>query len=302
MSEEQSAHLLANAESALEDGKPSMALALLHSVPAEIKEAPAFRRHYLQLQAVCRIQLAHTSTLHSSPSPWWSVLGLDGDEVSDLRDIKRHFKRMAVLVHPDRCSLSCAGEAFALLQQGCETLVESIDYRHHCQKNDRKRTKTEETTTTGRKFPKHDKDDFFNSEDDEEVLAGDENEYAWWTKWDDTSVEKQVVDLGNDENEGELGEERKKEESDEDRRALEAMSCDELAAEIRNRQDAMLSAPPPPGKSLQDLRAALLKARSTLNAKLLLARSNAASRENNHNDDDDNITNSTTTASGGFLL
>ena len=44
MSEVQSAHLLANAESALEDGKPSMALALLHSVPAEIKEDPAFHR------------------------------------------------------------------------------------------------------------------------------------------------------------------------------------------------------------------------------------------------------------------
>eukprot|EP00884_Botryococcus_braunii_P008932 jgi/Botrbrau1/1803/Bobra.146_1s0002.1 len=70
---------------------------------------PDLQRHEL----VCRIHLS------ASKGDWWEVLGLEKGKTADIR---QQFKRLALQVHPDKCTCFGAESAFKLLQKAAEKL------------------------------------------------------------------------------------------------------------------------------------------------------------------------------------
>ena len=108
-----------------------------------------------------------------------------------------------------------------------------------------------------------------NYDDDEER----DDEFAWWTKWDDTAAEKLIKSDKMKSSETEIGDssvggvENEMNESVDDQKVLESMSSKELEMEVRARQDDMF-ATLPANMTLQNLRERLLRARTALNKKI----------------------------------
>lgn len=260
---------LAQAETNIINNNFLEALSSLRSAQPSIKHesdestATSDMRRYMQLQALCRIELASTSAIKTNNAleSWWQVFGLENHEPSSttncktttatattatattaaVKDINRQYKRLAILIHPDKCSLPCAQNTFKKLQQGMEALIESL-----------------ECSERARKKPKQSEDD----EKEEKEFSEGEEEFAWWTTWDNP-----YADGSSSESEGQEAQLKKKEEEEKDITMLCGLDSRQLAKEVRVRQDAMLSRPPP-GCTMQDMKTTLLRARKILNAKL----------------------------------
>ncbi|XP_072019326.1 dnaJ homolog subfamily C member 14-like isoform X2 [Amphiura filiformis] len=58
------------------------------------------------------------------PDDAYAVLGV-GDAASD-DDIKKYYRKQCVMVHPDKCNLRHANDAFQMLQKGYETLTDPV--------------------------------------------------------------------------------------------------------------------------------------------------------------------------------
>ena len=264
--------LLDKAETALNNGKPSMAMALLHSAQPRMTTSaglPNHLRRYLQLQAIARIQIANKN----NPSHLWDIFGIGIPSDTSKPDLKRQYKRLAALIHPDKCNIQGAGEAFSSLQNALNTLLERLEkedfkgtekkkarFDHHSQEQE---SEAEQPTAQEEGLRKD------NYDDDEER----DDEFAWWTKWDDTAAEKLIKSDKMKSSETEIGDssvggvENEMNESVDDQKVLESMSSKELEMEVRARQDDMF-APLPANMTLQNLRERLLRARTALNKKI----------------------------------
>jgi hypothetical protein len=253
---------LAQAETHIINNNFLEALTSLRSAQPSIKQQSSDEfsttsdaHRYMQLQALCRIELAFASKTSNSLETWWHVFGLENTDPSSsiatckttttttaaattAKDIKRHYKRLAFLIHPDKCSLPCAPDTFKKLQQGMEALIESLE----CSERARKKAKQSEG----------------NGEEEEE-----EKEFAWWSTWDNPYADGISSDATAEGQEAQL----KKEEEEKDNALLSALSSRELAKEVQGRQDAMLSRLLP-GCTMHDMKTTLLRARKMLHAKL----------------------------------
>ncbi|PSC75769.1 dnaJ-like protein subfamily C member 8-like isoform X2 [Micractinium conductrix] len=89
---------LAAAEVAVAGGSPGSCLALLSALPAAQRQGLPARR----LQALCDIQLAGRAG--ASPS-WWQAFGLEAYGATPA-DVRRQYRRLAALVHPDKCGVA----------------------------------------------------------------------------------------------------------------------------------------------------------------------------------------------------
>lgn len=265
----ESASILDKVEDALNDDKPKMAMTLLHTAQPQIKAtigaSPHALRRYFQLLAVTRIQLAHkppqNSTTETSICAWWDVFGIANPSEASITEVKRQYKRLAALIHPDKCNLQGAGAAFTLLQDGLEVLLANIADREGGKEQKRKKAKrssgNEEAPAT---------DD--GSAETEEEPSGDldDDEFAWWSEWDDTWADKWSKNQKNSsENESSKAPEESEEEKD--MAALAKLSSEELLAEFNKRQKGLFS-PLLPGENLSHRRAAIVRARAAINAKL----------------------------------
>ncbi|KAG7672497.1 hypothetical protein NADE_001683 [Nannochloris sp. 'desiccata'] len=260
---------LAQAETHITNNKFLEALTSLRSAQPYIRQegdeflTPFDVHRYMQLQALCRIELASTSAINSSNSldTWWHVFGLETQDPSSsipiwetttttaaatmptvVKDVKRQYKRLAMLIHPDKCSLHCAQDIFKKLQQGMEALVESLE----CSEKAKKKVKQNE-----------------DDEEEEEKFSKEEEEFAWWTTWDSPYADGISSDTAAEDMEAQ----QKREQEDKDIAFLSGLDSQQLAKEVRVRQDAILSRPPP-GCTIQDMKTTLLRARKILNAKI----------------------------------
>jgi hypothetical protein len=229
---------------------------------------------------VCLIQLEYTSGKSSTNSleAWWHVFGLENQdhlptftspkttattanrETLKIKEFKRQYKRLAILIHPDKCALPCAQDAFHKLRQGMDALIESV-----------------EGSERARKKRKHDNDDDEGEDGEGETDLSEEEteqeeEFAWWTEWDNPYPG--TIPNSNTGAAGGQGLEaqQQKEEADAEAKEkdlifLSALDTEKLTLEVRARQDAMLSRPPPEC-TIHDMKAALLRARTILNSKL----------------------------------
>jgi curved DNA-binding protein CbpA len=167
-----------------------------------------------------------------------------------LQNIKKQYKRLAILIHPDKCSIPIASNLFNVLQQGIEALIEHVE----CSEKARKKVKNDD---------KGEKDLFDEAQDDDD-------EFAWWTEWDNPNTgNNDGANAASTTEEVELQQKKEKEAKDDDVNFLTLMQpLEKLSEEVRARQNAMLSRPPP-GKTLQDMKIALVRAKTILNDRLI---------------------------------
>lgn len=219
------------AETALLHGDYEAALETLEGIQFSLCNAPC-RRKILQLKALARVHMVETSCLS-----WWQAFELDPPPTSSSNDVKRAFKRLAALIHPDKCETPDAGTAFAALQGGLELLLNEIESGGGSASPHAKRSK--QTDKDGQR------------------------EFNWWDGWEEEDTEF----LPNRESD-EAGQK-------DARQLADTMSVEELDAEVRRRQ-ALLSTRSD-GKERPDLHAlrdALSRARQALSAKLNSNRTN----------------------------
>ena len=276
------AELVAAAEERLTAGDPGGCLALLAAAPQSLQRQCLPLR---QLQALCHIQLAG-SAASASGGGWWQVLGL-APETATPEAVRRQYKRLAALVHPDKCgrlggaAQAAAGQGFQRLQAAAGKLLDSLEGGGGGGGSGgggnpaRKRSRADAGGDIG----------LDGEEEDEAGSAGwapDGGGFPWWDAWDDavpppggSRPARQPQPQGfvadrDAEEEGGQGQ-------------LQRLSLDELRGEVRRRQAVLLEPPPRDAKGrpvpLAQLQAALGRARTALAARLAAAAATAAHRD-----------------------
>lgn len=230
-----------------------------------------------------------SSPRHAAVAPCVQVLGLPSDGFpASTADIRRQYKLLAALVHPDKCAWSGAGEAFASLRAAADSLLEAAEQS------------TEAGTGSGGPRSKRRRTDDAGgatAADDSDGGHGwvpDGGGFPWWDEWDAPvslsrpaaagateagpaeraaaggahATGQQRADSGTTAASGTEGQQQAQSSSEErDRDDLIGMSLDELRAEVRRRQATLLS--PQVDETgrrvpLQQLQAALRRARTLL--------------------------------------
>lgn len=290
---------LAEAETLLAAGDAGVALAVLKGLQPVLE--PLGLKHpdmrlIMQMKAACIISMASESKEQSS---WWEVrpgrsggsplfsrlspakhtlihnrssvqvFGLDPISATPSQ-VRLGYKRLATLVHPDKVAFPGAAAIFASLAEGQELLLTEL-----APNRGSKRRRTGGVQGRGDTTERND-DDW---DDDDASSCGDlgeeglDAEFAWWSAWDQATAKQHSQPPEQEAKARDEIEQR-------DFLALQVMSVEALQQEVRARQDAMLAptssernvgardegagAPP----TLHEARAALLRARSTLNAKM----------------------------------
>lgn len=226
---------LAHARAILTKGDPTAALAALRCARPASGGTDA-----TSLRPYLQLQALCRVAIAADSSTidaWWDAFGLDAATAS-AADTRRQFRRLSALVHPDKGGTA---EAFSQLQDGLDALLEALEPGQSSAKRQRRQ-------------------DSGGGDEGEDV----DDEFAWWTEWDDLGGGK--VDT--------VEKEEKKAAEEADIEELEKMDAETLAIEVRARQGALLGALPP-GTTLQDLKAALWRARAALNSKLQAAAADA---------------------------
>lgn len=228
---------VAVAQAALQRADPVAAISALETVT--LRKGDTESRAYRQTFVMAQIQLAMAQ---GNAQDWWKVFGLDRDQASS-QDVRRAFKRLAAIIHPDKCQLPNARESFDALQRGLETLVQDIG------------RPLGSKVKRGKTF--HDDNDNDNDNDDQR--------YAWWTEWE------------RNRDESSSDEKRCREDCSADGKEsmikdLERRSISDLRAYIRHLQNEILTPPNANNDGHHSVHERLRPTLSQLQSTLVLAR------------------------------
>lgn len=217
------------------------------------------------------------------------VLGLDPAHAS-AADVRRQYRRLAALVHPDKCRLEAAAGAFQQLQAALQRLLRSLSAAQpgggeHGGARPSKRPRTGSEA-------QHESDSSWQPGSEAECaeVEGEEDEgwfrdgggFPWWQRWDTNQSGPEAAGdckdcLGAETREraqsqqaaaAQQTEQQQQQEAEEERTRLLGMSLDELRSEVRQRQASLFDpqAVDSQGRRvpMAQLQAALKRARSVL--------------------------------------
>ena len=225
--------------------------------------------------------LNHSGNLH--PHHALQVFGLDAQQCS-AADVRRQFRRLSALVHPDKCHLEGAHQAFQRLQAAAEALQRAVeDGGSDAAERPGKRARTAGGAGGGSEWDE--------GEEEEDSWVPDGGGFPWWSEWDAPAVQQaagsavQHAQQGQDDVQraGEQGAEQQQAgagaagaqtEVQQDEQRLHAMDLDALRAEVRRRQASLLEPQlDAEGRRipLPQLQAALRRARALLADRTALA-------------------------------
>lgn len=173
-------------------------------------------------------------------------------------DVRRQYRRLAALVHPDKCRLAAAapGDDFKRLRAAADALLcAAVDSGGGGSERSGKRARTEGSGAGTGGLSGGEEE-----EDEEDSWVADGGGLPWWEEWE--RPEPRAHDSSTDRAaEGAAGAEQH------DQHTLEAMPLEGVRAEVRRRQAALLepqqdaAGRPIP---MQQLQAALRRARTVL--------------------------------------
>jgi hypothetical protein len=240
----------------LERGLPREALARLPSLGAAPQLAPADARRRAAVDAVARVRLAEA---HGRADAWWALLDLNPSSAT-AAEVKRAAKRLGAAAHPDRAGdVAGASAAFVALGRSAEVLLAEIARRgFNC----------EDDSGAGRAG---------SAEGARFAGGGGGAGFSWWSRWDEAELAAAEAGPGDGADEP----------AARDLAELRALPTAALSATTAARQAAVTAALDAPGGGVAAARAALLRARGALSARLAAELAAAAG-------DDDVVT-------GGFL-
>jgi hypothetical protein len=157
---------LAEAAATLAEGRLDACLSALETA-VKATSAAQNKRIHGQIHAACRVHLA------TRDGSWRQLLGLEDKSVVSSQDVKRQFRRLASLVHPDKCALPGASQTFQLLQSGVEDLLARASPPIKRQKR---------RGGGGKEGADSQGDDSSSKNSDDE---GPENGgFPWWSRWE----------------------------------------------------------------------------------------------------------------------
>lgn len=176
-------------------------------------------------------------------APLPQLFGLDASAAA-AADVRRQYRRLAALVHPDKCRLPGAAEAFQRLQAAAEALLAALQDGSGAPRSKRARTAAGAPAGSGAAAA-----GLSDGEDDEEADDGwtpDGAGFPWWDEWDAPQAavpaqqgQQGSCDPGCDaaQQQAAAGTSAPEEQQDDE---LHSMPLDALRAEVRRRQDALL--------------------------------------------------------------
>lgn len=188
------------------------------------------------------------------------MFGLEAQHAS-AADVRRQFRRLSALVHPDKCRLEGAHEAFQRLQAASEALQRAVEEGGAAERPG-KRARTAGGASGSRGEGSEWEEG--GEEEAEDSWVPDGGGFPWWSEWDVPAQQGQqeaggavqraqqeqgvgqqaavrAADLGAEQQQqagGGDGAAQTEEQQDEER--LLAMSLDALRAEVRRRQAGLL--------------------------------------------------------------
>lgn len=244
--------ILNDIKRALDDQTLDIAEILLDEARSLFSRANVMNKLYVQLQAA---YVVYKASLEDTDTTWFEAFGLNHDQCS-LHDIKRQYKRLASLVHPDKLPKDFHSSSFLFqsLQNGYEKLSK-VKCQQESEKNDNA------CNTSKAADPGDDEND-------------EEDAYAWWTEWDSFDQNRK----GNGGKKNFFGKDdstndtryiqNQQDESRDDISMLSELSVDVLRSLVQQRQDAMLSNSRHDGMTIMDLKNSVQRAKMVLIAKL----------------------------------
>ncbi|KAL6638226.1 hypothetical protein ACP70R_025798 [Stipagrostis hirtigluma subsp. patula] len=122
-----------NREQAEKACKRAEQLFLIGRVPEARTLAARASRLCPSLPAVASALAAyevHAAAAAARPPDWRAVLGIPRGEAATPDAVKKQFRRLSLLVHPDRNSCAAAESAFELLRQACDALSSAGSAAH----------------------------------------------------------------------------------------------------------------------------------------------------------------------------
>lgn len=220
-----------------------------------------------QLQALCRITLAAQEPVGSrgaGGARWLHLLLLDATATAPA--VRAAFRRLSGLVHPDKCALPRAAQAFTELQQRVQGLLAALPGSPT-----RKRCRSA-AGDSGDEPVAEDVDE--EQSGAEEDALNDYGGFAWYSEWEEKGGEQEVnaADARAGKAASVAGCDAAADaaaDAEADTRWLEGLGQDELRAEVQRRQAALLTS--------AGAHAALRRARSLLAASI--AEAEACSRQ-----------------------
>lgn len=224
------------AEQELNAGNWITCLALLQT--AEIPSNDETRRRR-QLQALAHIYKA------ADTGKWAELLGIDISHNSP-EDVRRNYKRLAALIHPDKCSVKSASDGFNTLTTGAKHLQTQLSDQDNLSR--KKQRLSSEDLDLNENLPN-------------DIIDG--SCFPWWSEWDDDVKQEDDTDKTND---------TKQAAENADLAFLNNLTLQELQTEVNKRKEALLENPidEETGQriAMSALNAALRRARSQLNCRL----------------------------------
>jgi hypothetical protein len=225
-------NVIAEAQAALRRGDPASAVSALK--PAKVEkfvDNKTILRNYHQTLVMAEIQVV--AAQDDNAQGWWKVFGLDRHH-SSVQEVRRAFKRLAAIVHPDKCQLPNAAGSFDALHCGLEVLLEEIDRPNS--------------------NPKKRKTNHHNDNDN--------SVYAWWTEWEQDQDKSRKTSSNN----------KSPDDSSERIEDLEKLSTAALRAHIRHLQNEILTPvneiTQKKCRTLPELQSAIVQARRVLASKI----------------------------------
>lgn len=271
------AEVLEAAERQLVAGQPAACLAALAALPCVDRQALPARR----LQALCRVQLAGSPSAAGSAA-WWGLFGLEAGSAS-AADVRRQYRRLAPLVHPDKNPAAASPEAFKRLRAAADALLEAVGG------GSRRQAKRARTAGGGSDVAGEEAGGLSSGEEEEqEDWAPDGAGFPWWEEWDmpaSRGAAAAAAPADPARSSGGAGQQTQQaaggnqQQQATEEAALAQLSLDELRAEVRRRQAGLLE-PQVDGEGrripLPQLQAALRAARSLLAERTAAAAAQAA--------------------------
>lgn len=187
--------------------------------------------------------------------------------------MRRQFRRLSALVHPDKCRLEGASAAFQRLQAAAEALVQAAEEGSGPAERPGKRTRTGSSGERTGGLSEGEGED-----EAEDSWVPDGGGFPWWGEWDAPAaqqagggeagqVQQGRADAGRGEEQQQAGADAALTAEQQDQESLLAMDLATLRAEVRQRQAALLEPQlDAQGRRipLQQLQATLRRARTVL--------------------------------------
>lgn len=204
------------------------------------------------------------------------VFGLEAASAT-AASVRRQYKRLAALVHPDKCRLEGAAEGFKRLRAAADSLLEAVSGSGPPAKRARA-----ERSGSGAAAAAADDAELSSGEEEEDGWVPNGGGFPWWSQWESVQPPRgasagaacaaQLISSANQQQQqqgdaGGKGTGAGQDEEQAEERQLQGMALEELRAEVRRRQVAILEpALDAQGQRvpLQQLQAALRRARTVL--------------------------------------